>query len=251
MYYGVMIIMSDNIRLSAVLERPEGLSQCPLCIIIHGFTGDMEERHIKAVAETMRCNGIATLRVDMYGHGESDGRFEDHTLFKWLTNGMDVIDHSLTLDFVSEIWLCGHSQGGLLTMLLASMERDIVKRLFALSPAVMIPDQAREGSTLGMSFDPVNLPKYLDVKPGYRLKNNYIRVAQIIDVDRAVRDFKGKVFVAIGTDDRTVSPSIVARTVAGYSDCKYVEIPGDTHCFDNNLECLTAQLDNYLKEQVY
>lgn len=36
-------INSDGIRLHTKLDRPEGMEKGPLCILIHGFTGDMEE----------------------------------------------------------------------------------------------------------------------------------------------------------------------------------------------------------------
>lgn len=242
-----MIIMSDNIELNATLEKPEGVSKCPLCFIIHGFTGNSEERHLMAVAETMRKNGIATLRVDMYGHGKSGGRFEDHTLYKWLTNGIDVIDYIRTLDFVTDIYLCGHSQGALTAILLASMERDTVKKLFALSPASMIPDEARAGTTLGISYDPVNLPPSIPIWNDLDLNSNYIRVAQTIDVDAAIQRIGIDVFIAIGSEDKTVAPAYAKATAKKFSLCKYVEIPGDTHCFDNNLEEMISELDSYLK----
>ncbi|MGC8141170.1 hypothetical protein ACP3W2_27480, partial [Salmonella enterica] len=60
-------IRDDGIRLNAKLDRPERSDR--LVIVIHGFTGHMEERHIVAVSETLNEIGFATLRVDMYGHG--------------------------------------------------------------------------------------------------------------------------------------------------------------------------------------
>ena len=56
-----MYIPDDGIRLNLKLDRPEGQAKCPLVIVIHGFTGHMEERHIVAVAETM--NGQKALAV--------------------------------------------------------------------------------------------------------------------------------------------------------------------------------------------
>ena len=94
-----MYILDDGIRLNAKLEMPvpaEG--KHPLVIIIHGFTGHMEERHLVTVSRALNRAGFATLRVDMYGHGGSDGRFHDHTLYKWLTNALTVIDYARSLD---------------------------------------------------------------------------------------------------------------------------------------------------------
>ena len=123
-----MYIDCDGIKLNAYLDMPKNNPEkCPLCIIIHGFTGHSEERHIVAVQEALNEIGVATLRADMYGHGKSDGKFEDHTLFKWLTNILAVVDYAKNLDFVTDIYMAGHSQGGLSVMLAAAMERDIIK----------------------------------------------------------------------------------------------------------------------------
>ena len=85
-------LTDDGIRLHAKLDRPEGLEKTPLCIVVHGLTGHMEEPHLCAVSETMNDLGIATLRVELYGHGQSDGAFEDHDLAKWLHNLDTVTD---------------------------------------------------------------------------------------------------------------------------------------------------------------
>ena len=96
-------IEDDGIRLHAKLDLPAGITEedtesgkgrCPLAIIIHGLTGHMEETHIRAVASLMNEMGIASLRVEMYGHGKSDGAFRDHNLFKWLNNAMTVTDYA-------------------------------------------------------------------------------------------------------------------------------------------------------------
>ena len=111
-------INSDGIQIHAKLDMPQGNPErCPLCIVQHGLTGHMEEVHIVAVAAALREVGVATLRVEMYGHGQSGGSFGRHTLLKWVDNMLDVIDYAKGLPFVTDLYLCGHSQGGLLTMI--------------------------------------------------------------------------------------------------------------------------------------
>ena len=58
-----LYIDSDGIRLHAKLDRPLGAEKSPLCILIHGFTGHMEETHIVAAQKAMNEAGIAVLRV--------------------------------------------------------------------------------------------------------------------------------------------------------------------------------------------
>ena len=139
-------ITDDGIQLHAKLDMPEEKEKCPLVIVFHGLTGNMEERHITAVSNAMNEIGFATLRVELYGHGKSGGAFEQHNLMKWINNAMTVTDYAKTLDFVTDLYICGHSQGGLLTMLAAGMRADDFKAAIPMSPAIVIPDGARKGN---------------------------------------------------------------------------------------------------------
>ena len=57
-------IEDDRIRLHAKLELPEGKERCPLVILVHGFTGDMEEPHIVGVGRAR-----VTLRTTRSSNG--------------------------------------------------------------------------------------------------------------------------------------------------------------------------------------
>ena len=239
-------IQDDGIRLNAKLEVPEGAHR--LVIIIHGFTGHMEETHILAVKDAFIELGFATLRVDMYGHGNSDGKFYDHTLFKWQTNALTVIDYARSLDFVDEIYLCGHSQGGLLVMLAAAMERDVIKGIIPLSPAAMIPEGSRTGDLLGMRFDPDNLPEALEYKD-VRLGSNYVRVAQTIRVEDAIDRYGGPVLIVHGDADEAVPVQVGIDAANRYKNAELVLIPGDTHCYDHHLDQVVEAVKRWMRER--
>ncbi len=229
-----MFIIEDGRRLHAELELPAGLQgKCPLVIVIHGFTGHMEERHILAVSEAIRAAGCAALRVDMYGHGHSDGEFSRHTLYKWLTNVLTVTEYARTLDFVSDIYLCGHSQGGLTVMLAGAMLCEHIAGLIPLSPAWMIPAQARAGRFLGERFDPAHIP---DVLAPWGLEGNYLRVAQTLHVEQAIDRYQGPVLIVHGTRDETVPVQYAIRAADRYQNAQLVLLPGDSHCYDRHLD---------------
>lgn len=238
-------IPCDGIKLHAKLDKPEGVEKCPLAIVIHGFTGHMEERHIVAVSKAMNEVGVATLRAEMYGHGQSDGRFEDHTLYKWVTGALAVVDYAKTLDFVTDLYLCGHSQGGLLTMLAAGMKRDDFKAIIPLSPAWMIPDGARQGNLLGQGFDPDHIPDMLEAGP-LKLNGNYIRVAQTIHVDDEIQRYTGPVLIVQGDADEAVPLEYAQRAAELYTNAQLVIVPGDNHCFDHHLERMTDAVKDFL-----
>ena len=232
-----MYILDDGIRLNAKLDMPKDHSgKCPLVIVIHGFTGHMEETHITAVCETLNAIGFATLRADMYGHGNSDGQFENHTLYKWLTNALTLIDYARGLDFVTDLYLCGHSQGGMTVMLAGAMKHDVIKGLIPLSPAWMIPEAARNGTLLGQNFDPDHIPDVLPAWGDRGLNGNYVRVAQTIHVEDAIDRYTGPVLIVHGDLDEAVPVEYGIRAAERYRDCRLVIIRGDTHCYSNHLE---------------
>ena len=95
----------DGFRLHMKLAKPKAPSRCNLAIIQHGFTGDMEEDHNVGVSRALNDAGIATLRTELYGHGQSDGKFKDHTIYKWMTQMMFIINYAAGLDFVDKLFL--------------------------------------------------------------------------------------------------------------------------------------------------
>ena len=246
-----MVIVDDGIRLNAKLDMPAGgAGKCPLVIVFHGFTGHIEERHITAVSAALNEVGCATLRVDLYGHGSSEGTFHDHTLYKWLTNAMAVIDYAQKLDFVTDLYLCGHSQGGMTVMLAAALKHDVIRGIIPMSPATSIPEGARRGMLLGRPFDPDHIPDEMFVKEGFVLGGNYIRVAQTIHVEREIGRFRGSVLLVHGTEDEAVPFACSVEAQKAYENAALVPIPGDTHCYDHHLDMVVDAIKQWMREQL-
>ena len=238
-------INNDGIRLHAKLDRPDNTSKGPLCILIHGFTGHMEEEHIIAAQKAMNDAGVSVLRVEMYGHGKSDGTFKEHTLYKWVTNALATVAYAKELDFVTDLYMCGHSQGGLLTMIIAGMCADDLRAILPLSPAWMIPENAREGIVLGNSFDPEHIPDKL-ASESWEISGDYIRTAQTIHVEDSISRYKGKVFIVHGDGDLTVPYSYAEKAATLYNDAVLVPIHGADHCFTGHLDELAYSIKEFL-----
>lgn len=238
-----MYLEHRGIRLNGKLDLPENEAErSPLAILVHGFTGHMEEPHIRAVARTMNELGFAVLRLELYGHGQSGGSFHDHDIQKWVEELVYAIDTVKRLDFVSELWLCGHSQGGLAVMLAAARRSESVRGLIPLSPAWRIPEWARAGNVLGMRFDPKSIPEDFSLGDGVSLGRNYAEVAQTIDAEAAIRAYEGPVLIIHGTADATVPFSDAEQAAKLYRHCTLVPIEGDTHCYDRHLEQVTEAI---------
>lgn len=237
-------INSDGVRLHAKLDRSDDTAKGPLCILVHGFTGHMEEDHIIKVQKAMNEAGISVLRAEMYGHGKSDGEFKKHTLYKWVTNALAVVEYARGLDFVTELYMCGHSQGGLLTMLTGAMCADDFKALILLSPAWMIPENARNGILLGNSFDNVHIPEKV-ASESWEVSGDYVRTAQTIHVEDSIERYKGKVLIVHGDEDPIVPFYYSEKAAELYKDAELAPIHGADHCFIGHFDELADNIGSF------
>lgn len=240
--------LDHGVRLVGILERAAE-KRGPLVIVLHGFTSSKERTHTVAACEAMREAGFATLRFDLYGHGESGGEFREHTLDKWVSNTLAMIDYAEGLDFVTEIWLSGHSQGGLTAALAAGKVPERIKGLILRAPAFMIPRCAREGDMLGICFDPAHIPEAVPTIKGLTLEAGYVRSAQAICVEDAIDAFAGPVLLLHGDADDVVPLLDVSAAAERYRSCKLELIPGETHHFDRAPERMKAVIRSWLEQQ--
>ena len=95
----------------------------PGVVWMQGFKSDMVSTKATALAEWTQQAGIALTRFDYSGHGQSDGRFEDGTLSRWLEESAAVFT---ALTKGPQV-VVGSSMGGHLALLL-------LRRLMATAP---------------------------------------------------------------------------------------------------------------------
>ncbi len=242
-----MIIRDDEIRLNAVLERAGEKPAEGIVILLHGFSSSLERLHNVQAAQAMREAGLDTLRFDLYGHGKSGGEFRNHTLYKWISNTMAVIDYVRGLGY-GEIYLSGHSQGGLTAALTAGMEAERIRGLILRAPAFLIPQWIREGNMLGYSFDPEHIPESVPVIKGLELSGNYARVAREIRVEEAMERFSGPVLILHGDEDDVVPLPETKKLSERYRCCEFCEITGETHHFDRHPDRMQQKIRTWLEQ---
>ena len=241
-------IPDGGIILSAVLETPDGLPEterCPLVILLHGFGSAKNRIHTIQAAEAMRDRGFATLRLDLFGHGESGGEFRQHTLHRWIANTLAAVDFVRNMGYTN-LYLSGHSQGGLAAALAAGMETDRIRGLVLRAPGFMIPRGARKGELLGFRFDPDHIPDTVDLPQGVTLDGNYIRVAQTVHAEEAVDRFKGPVLIIHGDEDDVVPLKDSREAAARYADCELAVMEGETHHFDRRPEEMQRLIRDFM-----
>jgi hypothetical protein len=243
-------INDDGIRLHAKLDFPERKKTAPLLILLHGLTGHMEENHLVRIQQAVTKAGIAVLRVDLYGHGKSDGSFKDHTILKWITNLMTITDYAKAMPEVTELYLSGHSQGGLLAMIAAGIRPYDYQAVIPLSPGVSLPEDAREGSFLGISFDPDQIPDEIteDI-PGLgtvTLSGNYFRCMQLIDMKELISRYRSPVLIIHGQEDEVIPPEVSMAAAMLYERGRISVFKEEVHDYDHQLGLVCEAITSFL-----
>ncbi len=129
-------LISDGLKIFGVLHIPDKPTKAkfPVVLFCHGFGGNKSSKYRLAVrqAEKLSEAGIATLRIDFRGSGDSEGDFSETTIETQLEDARVAIKYLLEHPSIepSKIALLGRSLGGSLATQLASE--------FALCPAVAL-----------------------------------------------------------------------------------------------------------------
>ncbi|MDT1064569.1 alpha/beta hydrolase [Paracoccus sp. CPCC 101403] len=117
-------------RIAGILNRPDGIENPPIVLMLHGFTGSKNEFTVAGtetglftlMAEELAKAGIASLRIDFAGSGESSGTWEQTTFSGQIADAVDAFDYLQIMPGVDahRIGILGYSQGGLVGAHLAA-----------------------------------------------------------------------------------------------------------------------------------
>ena len=134
--------------LRGMIHRPESRKhgrRFAGVVFFHGFTGDRMESHwifIKC-ARALASAGIASLRFDFFGSGESEGEFRDVTLRSEIDDAVDGAAYFRRQKEIdpARLGLCGLSLGGCIAACIAHRVKAKVAVLWS---AVAHPAVLRE-----------------------------------------------------------------------------------------------------------
>lgn len=122
-------------KVIGTLNVPNNSVRPPVVLMLHGFMGNRDELQVTGTdegiysraARIMAEQGIASLRIDFRGSGDSDGKWEDTTFsrqiedanaaIKWLKNNPQVN--------TAKIGVLGWSQGGLIASHVAKFNPEV------------------------------------------------------------------------------------------------------------------------------
>ncbi|MCT3385346.1 alpha/beta hydrolase [Lactobacillus johnsonii] len=224
----------DGLQLVGTREEPFG-EIYDMAIIFHGFTANRNTSLLKEIANSLRDENIASVRFDFNGHGDSDGKFENMTVLNEIEDANAILNYVKTDPHVRNIYLVGHSQGGVVASMLAGLYPDIIKKVVLLAPAATLKSDALKGNTQGVTYNPDHIPDRLPFKD-LTLGGFYLRIAQQLPIYEVSAQFTKPVCLIHGTDDTVVSPNASKKYDQIYQNSTLHLIKGADHCFSDNYQ---------------
>ncbi|NIM94927.1 MAG: alpha/beta fold hydrolase [Anaerolineales bacterium] len=226
---------SEGQRIFGMLHLPDGDGSHPAVALFHGFTGTRVESHRLFVktARALAHAGLAALRFDFRGSGESEGEFVDMTV-----QG-EIADASRALDFLSNypaldltrLGILGLSLGGLVGACLSG-DDPRVKALALWST----PDMKNFGfgglpDPHSIDWDEAIVGEWLDWG-GNRIGRGFFKGMMEVDPLESVSRFRGPVLVVHGTSDAIVpleSGKSYEEALAGRVEAHWIEDSDHTY----------------------
>lgn len=236
-------------RLQAVLQKPQLVAgeKCPMVIFCHGFGGTKEGPLFELTTDTLQAHGIASIRFDFNGHGESEGTFEQMTVPNEIEDARRVYEYVRQLDYVSEIAVVGHSQGGVVAAMLAGqLGTPAFRAVVLMAPAAVLREDVIRGNTFGKYYDPLNPPEVVDLGGGRKLGREFIRTAFSLPIYETAACYQGEALILHGNADRIVPYTYGEHFHQLWPKSHYELMEGFDHGFHPDVVRTTTMVSDYL-----
>lgn len=216
----------------------------PLVVMAHGHGGSREEGGgFRRVAEALAERGVATIRMDFPGCGDSTESFAENNLTNMLQDlqaGRAFAEGELNVD-PDRVGLLGYSMGGRLVALLSEIDPSY-QAMVAWAPAVSDGSDREMRTTFGGPEAYAEFKAKAEAEGSVTYTTMWgtelvIGAGWFRDIESsrpqaALAKFEGPLLVIYGDADEAVSPEIAASAItAATSSSETVElrIPGAQH----------------------
>ncbi|GIP39160.1 alpha/beta hydrolase [Paenibacillus sp. J31TS4] len=184
--------------------RPGSDADLPLVVICHGFIGSrlgVDRLFVKA-ARAFAKRGIATLRFDYAGCGESTGEYGETGLDSLIEQTRAVLDTAGSLAAgASRIILLGHSLGGAVAVQTAVQDRRVDDLVLWASVGHPFRDIV---GIVGQDAYEQAVREGVCQHAGYRFRPDFFASLARHQPFESARRFGGDVFIVHGTGDDVV-----------------------------------------------
>ena len=249
-------IDGDHGKLQAIIQKPELAQgqQCPMVVFCHGFGGTKDGPLFELICDTLQAHGIASIRFDFNGHGQSEGEFKDMTVPNEIEDAKKVVEYVRDLRYVSDLAIVGHSQGGVVAAMTAGqlseeLGEPAFKAVALMAPAAVLREDAIRGNTMGKMYDPFDPGEFVELWGGMKLGGNYIRTAFSLPIYETAAKYQGPALIVHGNADRVVPYTYGERFHQIWPNSEFVLQEYFDHGFSQNIYRSTDIVAKFLMEK--
>lgn len=237
--------------LVGILSDPSGNASIPVVVLCHGFATTKESETYLRLEKALNEVGLATFRFDFFGHGESDGKFEDITISEAIDDAVHAVSFMKEQGF-KRIGLFGSSFGGMAALLAASK----TKSLFALVLKSPVSDSLGKIAAAEGNASPEQWRKqgfiYNESRRMGKQKLNYsfYEDSEKISGFEAAKEITVPTLIVHGSEDDVVPVEQSRKTASLIPGCRLEEIEGASHKYSNpgEFEKMLSLVSEFLAE---
>lgn len=119
-----IVLENQGQKIFSILHKPNVPGPVPAVLFCHGFGGNKSGKYRVYVnlAEKLVAEGIAVLRIDFRGSGDSEGHFLEMTLNGEVSDALKGLEYLKHLNFIdsNRIGIFGRSLGGAVALITAA-----------------------------------------------------------------------------------------------------------------------------------
>lgn len=223
---------SKGIKLCGIFEDAGKGIDAPIVILCHGFSSNKNNSTHTRLAPLLAAQGIASFRFDFFGHGESEGKFEDITL----SEAIDDLEHALVTvkaKGYSRIGLLGSSFGGMAALLFAARHPELIAVVLKCPVSDYLGKIIAQKSKYEISEWKTRgfIPYFRHIGEALRLNYAFFEDTEKHDGYAAAPKLTMPVFIVHGDADTTVPLAQSEKTASLIPHGELVIIPGADHRF--------------------
>ena len=221
------------------LVRPGPGGPYPAVLMLHGFASDRDEVNdmFKRTAEGLAEQGIASLRIDFRGCGDSAGKFRETTIDGQIADAERALAWLRAQDYIDKdlLGLHGFSLGGAIAVLTTSRHLEEIKSLSVWAPTAELRADFLE--SLGQeTFAQATRSGSASRDLGWRkvtLDRRFFESLDKWDVGGALLGFEGPFLAVAGAKDPLKRHAL---TLAQSVDRMAVVVRDANHIFHDTVE---------------
>lgn len=250
----IRFVNRDNIRLTGNLEQPEGGRIRATALFAHCFTCGRDIRGAREITRALAEAGMAVLRFDFTGLGESEGDFAD-TSFSSNLDDLEDAARWLADEIEAPRLLIGHSLGG--AAVLAVTERlESVKAVVTLGAPSSPENVLRQFGEDGLSRIREQGSATVDLAGrSFNIRQDFIDDARNHDLAQRLAGLNRALLVMHSPLDRIVSIEHAQKIFGAARHPKsFVSLNRADHLLSNPADAIyaanviTAWADRYIEE---